>query len=63
METKVLTVKPDDSILDAARIMLEHKISGLPVVDDTRSVLGVITSSDIFRMMIEEREAIFGSSS
>ncbi|MBZ0147597.1 MAG: CBS domain-containing protein [Pseudorhodoplanes sp.] len=34
MTKDVLTVAPDASILQAARIMLQNKVSGLPVVDD-----------------------------
>ena len=33
MTRRVVTVAPDASILEAAKLMLEHKISGLPVVD------------------------------
>lgn len=55
MTRKVITVKPDDPILDAATLMLEHKISGLPVVNDDRQLIGIITESDIFRMLIESR--------
>lgn len=46
------TVTPDTSIKDAARIMLESKISGLPVVEGGK-VVGIITESDIFRGLIE----------
>ena len=46
------TVTPDTPIKDAARIMLENKISGLPVVEGDK-VVGIITESDIFRGLIE----------
>ena len=46
------TVTPDTTIKEAARIMLESKISGLPVVDGNK-VVGIITESDIFRGLIE----------
>ncbi len=46
------TVTPDTPIKDAARIMLERKISGLPVVEHGR-LAGIITESDIFRGLIE----------
>lgn len=51
-----ITVTPDTSIEATARLMLEHKVSGLPVVDNTR-VVGIITESDIFRLLISESEA------
>ncbi len=58
MSRKVLTIKPDAPILDAAEIMLNHKVSGLPVVDDTGRLLGIVTESDIFRMLVKTRSAV-----
>ncbi|MGJ3240945.1 MAG: CBS domain-containing protein [Anaerolineae bacterium] len=55
MTRNVLTVTPDTLILDAAELMLEHKVSGLPVVDEKNEVQGVITESDIFRMLVRSR--------
>jgi acetoin utilization protein AcuB len=46
------TVAPDQPIKEAARLMLENKISGLPVVEGGR-VVGIITESDIFRGLID----------
>lgn len=47
------TISPDATIRDAARLMLDHKIGGLPVVDGYR-VVGIITESDIFRVLAQE---------
>jgi CBS domain-containing protein len=47
------TVKADNCIIDAAQTMLVYKVSGLPVIDDQGSVTGMITESDIFRMVVE----------
>jgi CBS domain-containing protein len=55
MTRSVFTVKADTPLLDAAEIMLEHKISGLPVINDEGTLVGVITESDIFRMLIRAR--------
>jgi CBS domain-containing protein len=55
MSRNLFTVKPDDLILDAAQMMLEHKVSGLPVVDKTGKLVGILTESDIFRMLVESR--------
>ena len=48
------TVRPSTSIQEAARIMLHRKVGGVPVVDDGGTVVGVITESDIFRMLIDQ---------
>jgi len=47
-----VTVAADMPVLDAARLMLQHKIGGLPVVDDGH-VVGVITRADFFRTVAE----------
>lgn len=47
-----VTVDPEDTIQDAAERMLEYQVSGLPVVDGPRLV-GIITESDIFRLVVE----------
>lgn len=52
MSHDVIVVKPTDTIFEAAKMMLDHKVSGLPVVDDNGKLVGMITESDIFRMVI-----------
>ena len=52
MSHKVTTIKPDETIFEAATRMLDQKISGLPVVDETGKLVGMITESDIFRMVV-----------
>jgi CBS domain-containing protein len=49
MTRKVVTVRPDTPVLTAARLMLERKISGLPVVDDAGCVVGIVTEHDLLR--------------
>jgi acetoin utilization protein AcuB len=55
MTQKVIRIHPDAPIIDAAELMLEHKISGLPVVDKANKLVGIITESDIFRMLVKSR--------
>ena len=47
MTTDVLTVRVTTQLKDAARLLAEHRISGLPVVDDDGRVLGVLSEGDI----------------
>ncbi|MFN8488733.1 MAG: CBS domain-containing protein [Caldilineaceae bacterium] len=56
MATKVLTVAPDALLQEAATIMLEKKIGGLPVVDQNQHVVGVITETDIFKALVDMLE-------
>ncbi len=55
MSRKVISVHAEDLILDIAQIMLDKKVSGLPVLDDHGYLVGIITESDIFRMLVESR--------
>lgn len=49
MTRKVITVGPGASIMDAARLMLDNHVSGLPVVDLKGTLVGVITERDLLR--------------
>jgi CBS domain-containing protein len=56
MTTAVVTLQPDEPLLNAAELMFKRKISGLPVVDKD-TVVGIVTESDIFRMLIRARQS------
>jgi CBS domain-containing protein len=49
MTRRVVTVTPDTVILAAARLMLDNHVSGLPVIDGSTHVVGVITETDLLR--------------
>ena len=48
---KVVTTKPDESLEAASRKMAQHQISALPVIDQDRKVLGIVTSEDIAKLL------------
>lgn len=48
-----ITVDASDTIVEAARLMMENKVSGLPVLDPDGSLVGIITESDIFRLVVQ----------
>lgn len=50
-----ITVNLNTSIFEVARIMLEDKVSGLPVVDGNGKLVGIITESDIFKMIVKKQ--------
>lgn len=54
MTSNPYTISPDDPIIDAAEIMLDKKVSGVPVVENGKLV-GIITESDVFRMLVKSR--------
>lgn len=47
MTREVVTVPPGASLKEAARLLVEHRISGLPVVDNQDHVLGVVSEADV----------------
>jgi acetoin utilization protein AcuB len=53
MTRGVLTATADTFVEDAARLMADNKVGGLPVVDEDDHVVGVITETDVFRAFIE----------
>lgn len=50
MARNPITIGPDESVEKAAALMLENKISGLPVVEN-ENLVGIITQTDIFRAL------------
>jgi CBS domain-containing protein len=47
MSTDVITVTPETEIVQAARLLLENKINGLPVVDEQGRLVGIVCQSDL----------------
>jgi len=52
MTKDVITTVEDTPIEEAARIMADHKVGGLPVLRDGK-VVGIITETDVFKVMLE----------
>jgi acetoin utilization protein AcuB len=52
MSANVMTVTTDTPIEQAARVMADNKIGGLPVMDDGK-VVGIITETDLFKIFLE----------
>jgi CBS domain-containing protein len=49
MVRDVVTISPDADVAEAAKLLIEHDISALPVVDDDGSVIGMISEADLLR--------------
>ncbi|MGI6412851.1 MAG: CBS domain-containing protein [Syntrophomonadaceae bacterium] len=47
MTREVVTAAPDDKVEKVARLLVEHKISGIPVVNEQKHILGIITEKDL----------------
>ncbi len=47
MTKEVISVSPDTEIVQAAKILLEKRINGMPVVDEQKRLVGIICQSDL----------------
>jgi acetoin utilization protein AcuB len=61
MHRQVTTATPDMPIAEAATLMVDNRIGGLPVVDADEHVVGVITETDIFRAFVERERKSGGA--
>lgn len=56
MQTDVLMIRPDTSIIDIHKLFVEEEIHGAPVVDGDGVVRGVVSTLDLLRAVNEETE-------
>jgi CBS domain-containing protein len=56
MQTDVLTISPETSIIDIHQLFVEEEIHGAPVVDEAGVVRGVVSTLDLLRAVREEVE-------
>jgi acetoin utilization protein AcuB len=61
MSHEVVTIDPEQTIVAAAQLMLNRRVSGLPVVESQGRLLGIITETDIFRVLVDLCGASSGS--
>lgn len=52
MTKDVLCVSPETLVEDAARVIVDNSVGGLPVLDDS-TLVGIVTESDLFRLLID----------
>jgi len=53
MQREVLTVQPDDPLIEAGKLMWESKIGSLPVVDPEGHLVGIITEADFIAIALQ----------
>lgn len=60
MSRKVITVSVEDTVEKAAVIMDDNKIGGIPVVDAKNKCVGIITNTDVFKVLIKITGVMYG---
>lgn len=54
MQRDLVTVHADTPLREAVDLLIRHRISGLPVVDDAGDLQGILTEKDVLRLLYEE---------
>src|SRR6478672_10487616 len=49
MSSEVVSIAPTATIFDAARLLINTRVSGLPVVDENGRMVGVVSEADLIR--------------
>ena len=57
MDTHVYTVHPETEILDAVGLLLEHRVTGAPVIDHEGHLVGMLTEKDCLKLIATGAEA------
>lgn len=62
MKTGVLTAKRNTDIYEAIKLMVENKITGLPVINEDMTVAGIISEKDVLKLLynLEDRPGTVG---
>jgi CBS domain-containing protein len=47
MTKEVVTIQPEATVEELARLLIDHNISGVPVVDKDNNLLGIVTENDL----------------
>lgn len=55
MDGHLVTVAPDDSLVDVAAQIAEHGISAVPVVDADHNLRGIVSTTDLVNLLHDER--------
>ena len=56
MTSKPLTVSPDDDLREAVELLIEEKIGGIPVMDESQGLMGIVTYVDVLRFLLDRLE-------
>lgn len=55
MATKLVSFKPEQSVIEAMDMLVKHKISGGPVIDDQNELVGIISEGDCLKQISQSK--------
>ena len=47
MKTNIITLSPDNSIIEALHLMLQHKVRHLPIINNSKQLVGIVSDRDL----------------
>jgi CBS domain-containing protein len=54
----VVTARPDMPAIEAVRLLVKYSISGLPVIDDDKKLVGIVSEKDLLKFMHDPDEKV-----
>jgi len=57
MSRNVISVQKDDPILESVKLLVENNISGLPVVEDDMTLVGILSEKDVVELFYDSEQA------
>lgn len=55
MTTKLITFRPDDSMVEVMDVLVKNRISGAPVVNDNKELVGIISEGDCLKEIVKSK--------
>lgn len=56
MTTKLITIGPEAKVKEAVKLIVKNNISGLPVVDETLKVIGIVSEKDLLDLLFNPED-------
>jgi CBS domain-containing protein len=56
MTKRLMTIRPQAKIIEVIKLMVDHRVTGLPVVNDDMDLLGMVTEKDILKILLYEKD-------
>jgi len=56
MVAGIKTMSPDQRVLDAVQLLLKHRFSGVPIVDEEKNLIGMLTEKDCIQALLRAVE-------
>ena len=54
MHSPVITISPGERLSEAVKQMIDNRIGGLPVLDNNGQIVGILTETDLLRVLIDQ---------